>query len=61
MSARRSNEPTTLAATRAFRFIYDIDSGKLFYDTDGTGAGEAVLLVRLSGAPAIDAVDFIIV
>ncbi|MBC7986492.1 MAG: FG-GAP repeat protein [Sphingomonadaceae bacterium] len=43
------------------RFIYDTDSGKLFYDADGTGAGEAVLLVRLSGAPAIDAGDFIIV
>lgn len=43
------------------RFIYDTTNGKLFYDADGSGAGESVLIARLVDAPAIGAADFIVV
>ena len=42
------------------RLIYDDATGKLFFDADGTGAGEKQLIARLSGAPALSAGDFFV-
>jgi Ca2+-binding RTX toxin-like protein len=41
--------------------IYNTSTGALFYDADGTGGGAAVQFAVLSGAPVIDASDFLIV
>lgn len=39
-------------------FIYD--SGALYFDADGSGAGAAVQLATLTGAPAITAADIVL-
>ncbi|KQN04727.1 hypothetical protein ASE85_06940 [Sphingobium sp. Leaf26] len=50
------------AATSAEqRIVYDTDSGQLFFDADGSGAGGAVLFAVLNGHPAIGAADFVVV
>ncbi|MCS0628702.1 calcium-binding protein [Telluria mixta] len=41
--------------------VYDSDSGALFYDADGNGAGAAVQFATLTGHPAITAADFYVV
>lgn len=43
------------------RIIYDIDNGKLFYDSNGSQAGGSTLFAVLSGAPAIGPSDFFVV
>ncbi|KQV39160.1 MULTISPECIES: calcium-binding protein [unclassified Rhizobium] len=43
------------------RIIYETDTGKLFYDKDGTGSAAAVLFATLDTKPAITNADFIIV
>jgi Ca2+-binding RTX toxin-like protein len=51
-------------ADQAFgQFIYDVSSGngELFFDADGTGAGAAVFIARLTGAPALGLGDFDII
>jgi hypothetical protein len=49
-------------ATETFgQFLYNSATGQLAWDADGTGAGVAVLLATLSGAPAITAADFTVV
>ena len=40
--------------------LYDTDSGALYYDADGTGAGAAVQFATLVGCPSLTAVDFIV-
>lgn len=49
------------AAEAHDRLVYDTDSGELWFDADGSGAGAAVLLATLRGAPALAAADFVIV
>jgi serralysin len=39
---------------------YETDTGRLFYDLDGNGAGVAVLFATLAGAPVIGSVDFFV-
>jgi Ca2+-binding RTX toxin-like protein len=39
---------------------YETDTGKLFYDADGNGAGAAVLFATLTGAPVISNLDFFV-
>ncbi|NBZ89921.1 M10 family metallopeptidase C-terminal domain-containing protein [Stagnihabitans tardus] len=39
--------------------IYDITTGKLFYDADGTGGGAQVLVAVLSTRPGLDLGDFV--
>lgn len=46
------------AHDRNDRIIYEKDTGKLFYDADGSGGGKAVLFAILQGHPAITAADF---
>ncbi|HEX6691306.1 MAG TPA: M10 family metallopeptidase C-terminal domain-containing protein [Burkholderiales bacterium] len=43
------------------RIIYDTDSGVLWYDADGSGAGAAVEIVRLNGAPTVAASDITVI
>lgn len=40
------------------RIIYETDTGAVYYDADGTGAGASILFVELTGAPAITNADF---
>jgi VCBS repeat-containing protein len=42
------------------QFLYDTDDGSLYWDADGTGSGEAVLVATFDGAPALTASDFIV-
>jgi len=41
--------------------LYDTDTGKLYYDADGSGSGVAVQFATLTGNPALAADDFIVV
>lgn len=51
------------AADSSDRIIYETDTGKLFYDADGNGAGAKVLfaIVGTDTHPALTAADFYIV
>ena len=49
------------AANGDAAFLYDTDDGRLFYDADGNGAGDAQLLALLAGHPTIVAADIVIV
>ena len=42
------------ATTEAHRFIYNPENGKLWYDADGRGGDDQVLVAKLVGAPSID-------
>jgi len=46
-----------VATTEDARFIYAESNGRLFFDADGSGAGRAVLLATLRGAPELTADD----
>lgn len=41
--------------------VYDKDSGKLYYDEDGHGGAQKVLVARLDGAPDLHAGDLLVV
>jgi Ca2+-binding RTX toxin-like protein len=41
-------------------FVYDTMSGALYYDADGAGAGAAVQVATLTGAPALQASDLLV-
>lgn len=49
------------ATTAAHRIIYDVTSGELYYDADGSDAGAAVLVAHLQGGLALSANDFFVV
>lgn len=49
------------AQTADQRILYDATNGRLFFDADGSGDAEAVLIATLSGKPAVDASDIVIV
>jgi Ca2+-binding RTX toxin-like protein len=51
--------PTSVVAEATV--LYETDTGRLTFDADGIGAGSAVLIATLSGAPLVDAQDFIFV
>jgi VCBS repeat-containing protein len=42
------------------QFLYDTDNGQLFWDADGTGAGDAVLVATFTNLPSLEASDFIV-
>lgn len=49
------------ADTRAQHILYDSDSGRLYYDVDGSGtAHDPVLIATLSGHPVLAAGDFLV-
>ena len=43
------------------QFLYDTDTGDLYWDEDGTGAGAAQHIATLGGTPSLSAADFTIV
>ncbi|WP_242445728.1 cadherin-like domain-containing protein [Chromatium okenii] len=52
---------TTGIAKDANDFIvYDTDNGNLWYDADGSGGAAAIQFAIISGAPQLDAADFVI-
>ncbi len=51
----------TSGQERDDRVIYDTSSGNLYYDADGSGAGEARLIAAFEGSPAIVATDFTVI
>ena len=40
--------------------VYETDTGKLFYDADGNGAGAGIQFALITGNPAITAADFVV-
>ena len=40
--------------------IFDAGSGKLYYDADGSGAGEAQQIALLDGVTTLSEADFLI-
>jgi Ca2+-binding RTX toxin-like protein len=59
--ARFSANSTGTAQDASDRVIYNTANGQLWYDADGTGAGESVLFATLEGAPAMAASDIEVV
>jgi Ca2+-binding RTX toxin-like protein len=53
-----SNPVATLGTAQ---FLYDRDDGRLFFDTNGRGAGGLVHFATLTGAPVLTSADFLIV
>ena len=43
------------------RIIYNMTTGNLYYDADGAGAGNAIHLAWLAGAPALEADDIVVI
>ena len=41
--------------------LYDTDSGALYYDADGSGAGTAIQFATLIGMPTVTAADFMVI
>lgn len=42
------------------RLVYNAQSGALYFDADGSGAGSAVLFAILTGLPTLSAADFLV-
>jgi hypothetical protein len=49
------------ATTPEHRIVYDAPSGRLYYDADGSGGGQALLFARLDAGTALEAADVWIV
>jgi Ca2+-binding RTX toxin-like protein len=43
------------------RIIYDTDTGRLFYDANGSAAGGSIHFATLTGHPTVTAADFLII
>jgi hypothetical protein len=43
------------------RLMYDTVSGKLYYDSDGNGAGPQSVIAVLTGAPTLAAADIVVI
>jgi Ca2+-binding RTX toxin-like protein len=46
------------ATTVAQHLLFDSGSHKLYYDADGSGAGQAILIATLTGVQALTHADF---
>ncbi len=57
-AARFAANLTGQATTLDQRFIYETDTGNLFYDANGSSGGGSVLIATLLGRPTLDAGDF---
>jgi VCBS repeat-containing protein len=49
------------ASQASGQFLYDTDDGSLFWDADGTGSGDAVLVATFTSIPSLEASDFIVI
>jgi Ca2+-binding RTX toxin-like protein len=54
-----SIDPT--ATGTSANFLYNTSTGLLNFDSDGTGSGEALAIVTLTGAPSLSANQFVII
>ncbi len=52
---------TGLAQDSNDYLIYESDTGKLFYDADGNGAGASVQFAQLGTSLALTTADFVLV
>ena len=43
------------------RVVYNISTGNLYYDADGSGSGAAQLIATVQGAPAVAATDIMVI
>lgn len=43
------------------RVIYDLSTGNLYYDADGSGRGASILIATLEGAPGLSASDITVI
>lgn len=57
-SASFTANKSGLAGDASDRVVYETDTGALFYDADGTGAGARVQFATLTGLPALQSSDF---
>jgi hypothetical protein len=46
---------------REDRLVYETDTGKLFYDANGSGKGKSVLVAQLDAGLELGAGDFFVV
>jgi Ca2+-binding RTX toxin-like protein len=46
------------SSTNDSLYVYDTSTGKLYFDSDSSGAGKGVLIVTLVGKPTLSASDF---
>jgi hypothetical protein len=53
------SDPSASAATG--QFLYDSDDGRLLWDADGTGSGEAVLVATFNNVPSLAGSDFVVI
>ena len=53
------SDPTASGASG--QFLFDTDDGRLLWDADGTGGGEAVLVATLSNIPSLATSDFAVI
>jgi Ca2+-binding RTX toxin-like protein len=60
-SAQFYKSTTGVAHDKDDRIIYESDTGKLFYDADGNGAGASVQFATLSTGLALTSADFYII
>ena len=51
---------TGLAADASDRILYETDTGNLFFDADGNGAGLGIQFARISASLAVSNVDFLV-
>lgn len=51
----------TVATNTDQHLIYDVASGSLYYDRDGAGGQAQVQIALLTGKPALDASDFVLI
>jgi Ca2+-binding RTX toxin-like protein len=58
-SAFRANT-TGLAGDADDRIVYENDTGKLFYDADGTGATAGILFATLTAGLSLSSADFVV-
>lgn len=52
---------TGTAGDSTDRIIYETDTGRLFYDSDGTGAIAGIHFATISTRPAISVADFVVI
>ncbi|MFH5948346.1 hypothetical protein [Roseomonas xinghualingensis] len=50
-----------LATLAGGQFVYETDTGKLWWDADGTGTGEQIVIATFSGQPSLAATDFTLI
>jgi Ca2+-binding RTX toxin-like protein len=51
----------SVAQDRGDRFLYNLQSGALLFDSDGTGSTQAVLIGTLKNKPRITAADIVVI